>query len=733
MHAVSVGEAISAAGLLEALRARYPGTPLYVSVTTVAGREVAERKLDGVVDAIFYAPIDYAFAVRRVLRRLRPAVLVVLETEIWPVLYREAKRSGCSLLVLNGRISDRAYPRYLRWQFVFRNALALPDAIFTQSEQDRKRYIEIGAPPRKVETLGNLKYDAAPVRSAAPKPILELLEKLRPAAVWIAASTMAGVDSGDVDEDDAVLSAFQELIGAHHGLLLILVPRKPERFDSAGQRLHAANIRYVRRSQYTNDSPVELPCVLLLDSMGELASLFPLADIVFMGGTLARRGGHNLLEPAASARAIVSGPHLENFAAIAAEFRAGRAMLEIEDAQALAPAIERLIADPGLRHDLGARAAEVALKQRGVTRKALEQIAKWYDCGLPRRTRGGLAWLVLSPLSKIWSVASTWRIRRDSSRSRRLDTRVVSIGGLSMGGTGKTPMVEYLAARLRETGHQPAILTRGYGRRSIAETIVVEAGDHVPVELTGDETQIFLRSGAAHIGIGADRWATGRIVEEKLRPDIFLLDDGFQHRRLARDLDIVLLDALNPLAGGAVFPLGRLREPWKALSRADVFVIMRAQPDRQYTGLEDQLRAANPRAPIFRAEVEPRYWVNYLTGERVQAPEGLAAAFCGLGNPASFWTTLKTLQIEPTFQWSFGDHHRYTFQQVKHFAMRACLQRATVLLTTEKDAVNLPEGSGHVLMDAGVELYWLKIGVRITNELQLMSLIESKARKLAAR
>lgn len=294
-------------------------------------------------------------------------------------------------------------------------------------------------------------------------------------------------------------------------------------------------------------------------------------------------------------------------------------------------------------------------------------------------------------------------------------------------------MVEYLAARLRETGHQPAILTRGYGRRSIAETIVVEAGDHVPVELTGDETQIFLRSGAAHIGIGADRWATGRIVEEKLRPDIFLLDDGFQHRRLARDLDIVLLDALNPLAGGAVFPLGRLREPWKALSRADVFVIMRAQPDRQYTGLEDQLRAANPRAPIFRAEVEPRYWVNYLTGERVQAPEGLAAAFCGLGNPASFWTTLKTLQIEPTFQWSFGDHHRYTFQQVKHFAMRACLQRATVLLTTEKDAVNLPEGSGHVLMDAGVELYWLKIGVRITNELQLMSLIESKARKLAAR
>jgi len=733
LHAVSVGEVISAVGLLEELRARSPRIPLYVSVTTVAGREVAHQKLGGTVDAIFYAPIDYAFAVRRVLRRLRPAVLVILETEIWPVLYREAKLAGCSLLVLSGRISDRAYPSYLRWRFLFQHALSLPDAIFTQSEQDRRRYIEIGAPANIVEALGNLKYDAAPVRSAAPKLILELLEKLRPATVWIAASTMAGIDSNDIDEDQAVLRAFQELVPSHPKLLLILVPRKPERFDAVEQRLRAAGIEYIRRSQYTSDATVELPCVLLLDSMGELASLFPMADIVFMGGSLARRGGHNLLEPAASARPIISGPHLENFAAIAAEFRKARAMLEIEHADELTAAVERLIGDPGLRQDLGARAATLAAKQRGVTRKAVEQILKWYDRALPHATRGGLAWPLLWLLSRIWTSVSSWNIRRDAARARRLDTPVVSIGGLSMGGTGKTPMVDYLAGRLREIGHQPAILTRGYGRRSIAKSIVVTAGEQAAVDLTGDETQIFLGSGYAHIGIGPNRWATGRLVEEKFRPDIFLLDDGFQHRRLARDLDIVLLDALSPLAGGAVFPLGYLREPWTALSRADVFVIMRAAPDREYQGLQNRLRTVNPRAPIFRAMVEPRYWLNYLTGERGDPPAGPVTAFCGLANPASFWTTLETLGIEPAFRWTFGDHHRYTCQQLTRLAAEACMHGTTVLLTTEKDAVNLPEGARRVLMDAGVELYWLKIGVRITNELQLIGLIESKTRKLAAR
>ena len=184
----------------------------------------------------------------------------------------------------------------------------------------------------------------------------------------------------------------------------------------------------------------------------------------------------------------------------------------------------------------------------------------------------------------------------------------------------------------------------------------------MPVALTGDEAQIFLRSGVAPVGIGKDRSAAGRAVEEKFRPDVLILDDGFQHWRLARDLDIVLVDALDPFGGGELFPLGRLREPLGALSRAGAFVITRTEPRRRYTGIESQLREFNPAAPIFRARVTPECWVDCETGERLGLGDlrlRRVAAFCGLANPTSFWRTLASLDFHPVSRRSMGDHHRY--------------------------------------------------------------------------
>ncbi len=145
-------------------------------MATVAGRDLSEEKLRGLADRVFYAPVDYAFAVRRVLRRIRPSVVVILETEIWPVLYREVKRAGSSLVIVNGRISTRAFPSYRRWRFFFRHVLEWPDAIFVQSEQDRERYLALGVAPEKVTALGNLKYDAAPPHSDPPRPIARSAE-----------------------------------------------------------------------------------------------------------------------------------------------------------------------------------------------------------------------------------------------------------------------------------------------------------------------------------------------------------------------------------------------------------------------------------------------------------------------------------------------------------------------------------------------------------------------------
>ena len=404
-----MGEVISATALLREIRERSPSIPLYVSVTTVAGRDIAEERLRGLVDGIFRAPIDYAFAVRSVIDRLRPSLIVILETEIWPVLYREAKRAQCGLMIVNGRISDRAFPRYRRWRFFFSDALRQPDEIMVQSDEDARRYVELGAPPHAVHVIGNLKYDAEPSSAEPPRMIRKLIEKLHPSAVWIAASTMAGVNVHDVDEDDAVLRAFEALRPERPGLLLILVPRKPERFDEVERKLKDAGVRYVRRTDEVIPSDLTLPCVVLLDSMGELASLFPLADAVFMGGTLAQRGGHNILEPAAVRRAIVVGPHMENFAAIAAEFRQQGAFLEIREAGHLARAVGQLLDQPELRVELGARAAALAFEKRGATRKAVAEILRQHDLAVPSWNRLSPARILLWAIAKIWELGSIAR------------------------------------------------------------------------------------------------------------------------------------------------------------------------------------------------------------------------------------------------------------------------------------------------------------------------------------
>ena len=727
LHAVSVGEVISSIRLVQELGARNPTIPLYVSVTTLAGRAIAEEKLGQLVSGIFYSPIDYPFAVRRVLRRIRPAVLVVLETEIWPILYREVKRGDCALVIVNGRISDRAFPRYRRFRAFFRATLAMPDSIFVQSEQDRARYLAIGALEENVAVLGSLKYDAAPPQSSPPKLVSDLIAMLLPDAVWIAASTMPPADSDDVDEDDIVIRAYRELIERHPRLMLILVPRRPERFDEAARRLAAAGLHFVRRSENTIQPGITLPCVLLLDSMGELATLFPLADLVFMGGTFARRGGHNILEPAICRRAIIIGPHMENFPAIAADFRSQHAVLEIENPEDLAGGVDRLLTDESLRRELGARAAELAAKRSGAADAAAAEILKLHDFAIPVWNRPGPSKPILWLFSRFWVAVTRWEQAREVAHARRLSTPVISVGGISMGGTGKTPVVDLLAEKLRSQDLQPAVLTRGYRRKSIEKRIAVSAGATIAARKTGDEPQILIRSGFAHVGIGSDRWKTGRLLEENLKPDIFLLDDGFQHRRLERQLDIVLIDTLNPFDGGSVFPLGGLREPIEALSRADAIVLTRIQPHREYQGIRAKIRSVNPTAPIFSAQVEPKCWINERTRERLAAPPQPVIAFCGLANPSSFWRTLASLGIEPDFRWAFDDHHHYSHRELRRLASHARDRGAAVLLTTEKDAMNLPDRALEVL--SPVDLYWLKIGTQLDDEGGLMALIGSKLAK----
>ncbi len=717
LHAVSVGEIIASIELIRRLRAELPTLPIYVSAGTTAGHAMGTQKLQGLAAGVFYAPLDYVFAVRRVLEALQPSVVVVLETEIWPNLFREVRRSGAALLIVNGRISDRTARRYARLRWFFGAVLSQANLILAQSGQDRARFLSAGAPPTIVEDGGNLKYDLAPDAGRTSTPAADALAGQLPTGVrriWIAASTTA---DERIAEEDAVLDAQAQL----PGWFLILAPRKPDRFEAVAQNLERRKIRFVRRTKLNGTNAKIDADVLLLDSIGELAGLFGVADVVFMGGTLADRGGHNILEPAFFGKPIITGPHLENFREIAADFREHDAIITIEKAQDLAPAILAAARN----RQIGERALARAAIRGGATDRAVKAIRGLHATALPHQRPKFILRVALTPLQWLWRKGGEILANRALREQRRIDAPVISVGNITTGGTGKTPFVAWLTERLKDRGRHPGILTRGYGRRSHENSITVPPGGQAPVSQTGDEAQIFLRRAAAALGISADRYAAGMLLRARFNVDILVLDDGFQHRSLKRDLDIVLIDALTPFSNCELMPLGRLREPLDALSRAGAFVITRTEQSRIVPAIERELRARNPAAPIFRSVTQAGQWVEFSTGHEYHAAD-LATerviAFCGLGNPGAFWQMLTLLGVAPVLTVEYSDHHSYTPDELRRLAQQAKEHHATVLLTTEKDAVNLCEGSVSLL--AATKLLWLKIDLQIDNESALVTLCD---------
>ncbi len=716
LHAVSVGEIISSIELIRTLHRELPKVPVYVSAGTLAGYAMGQEKLSTLAAGVLYAPVDYVCAVRGTLKALQPSMVVVLETEIWPNLFREARRSGAAVVMVNGRISDRTARRYAGFRWFFGRVLSQANRILAQSAADRDRFLAAGAPPDRIEDAGNLKYDFEPREAPADSPVRGFLARHAGKRLWIAASTTA---DDRIAEEDAVLDAFANL----PGWVLLLAPRKPDRFDEVAEKLATRGEPFVRRTRLdeTAEAP---PSILLLDTIGELAGLFALADVVFMGGSLADRGGHNILEPAVFGKPIVTGPHLENFREIAADFRQHHAVITVGRAADLAAAVLAAAANC----EVGERARERAAARRGATAHAVRVIHEFHSGALPRRRPNLAARLFLTPLTWIWRKGGEMRANQELCEFRRIDAPVISVGNITTGGTGKTPFVAWLTQRLRNDGHRPGVLTRGYGRRSHENMLAVPAGGQAAVSQTGDEAQILLRAGSAALGIAADRYTVGLILRGRFGVDIFVLDDGFQHRRLHRDLDIVLVDALSPFGNGELMPLGRLREPLTALARADAFVITRTGLSRIAPAIERKLREYNPAAPVFRTTTIAGPWVEFTTGHEYHSADlagERAIAFCGLGNPESFWQMLDALSVKPIESLDYGDHHSYTPAELRRLAQSATEHHATVLLTTEKDAVNLCEGA--VLLLGEVKLLWLKIDLAIENESALLALVTQKS------
>jgi 3-deoxy-D-manno-octulosonic-acid transferase len=368
VHAVSVGEVLAVAGLVEELQRRFPRHRIFVSTTTDTGQALA-RKRFGEAN-VFYFPMDFAFAIRGYLRALQPRLVIIAETEFWPNFLRLAHASGARIAVVNARISDRSLPRYRRWRGLLRRVLVHVDLFLAQTAEDAARLREIGATEERVRVAGNLKFEI-PV-PAAPAVVAMLRKSLaateaRP--VLVCGSTVDG-------EESLLLKAFENLLVPHPRAVMVLAPRHPERFAVVAVLLEQMSIRFSRRSVWNGEDLGG--GVLLLDTIGELAALYALADIAFVGGSLVPRGGHNILEPAQRGVPIVVGQHTENFRDIVSLFRSRNAVRVAGPAELPLVFLELLANDHDEeRRALGQRAAETMRSQVGATARtvsALEEL-----------------------------------------------------------------------------------------------------------------------------------------------------------------------------------------------------------------------------------------------------------------------------------------------------------------------------------------------------------------------
>ena len=360
VHAVSVGEVLAVSGLLERMRRELPQFRMLVSTTTDTGQELARKRFGE--DNVFYFPMDFAFAIRPYLRALQPELVVLAETEFWPNFLRQAHLAGARIAVVNARISDRSWPRYRRFRWALRRMLVHIDRFLAQTEEDRARLQSIGAEALRIAVTGNLKFD---VNLPGPPP---LIEDLRRALAAEGAGPVVVCGSTVDDEEPVLLKAFENVRVGHPRAVMILAPRHPERFDDVAILLQRLNMPSHRRSLWAGEPLAG--GVFLVDSIGELAALYCLADVAFVGGSLVPRGGHNIIEPAQHGVAIIVGPHTENFRDIVALFQSHDAV-RIVGLSELPLTLMHLLANDAERKVLGCRAGETMRSQMGATARTL--------------------------------------------------------------------------------------------------------------------------------------------------------------------------------------------------------------------------------------------------------------------------------------------------------------------------------------------------------------------------
>ncbi len=371
IHAVSVGEVTSTIPLIQEIKKRYPSQKIILSTVTVTGNYTATIRVRE-VDAVIYFPLDYSFIVKKVIRQIKPKLFIILETELWPNILRELKRNNIPSVVVSGRISNRSYHKYRWGRFFFTKVLDNIHLFCMQTEVDSKRIINIGADKDRVTTVGNLKFDQCvpTITTEEKENLYNMLSLKEGQTIFIAGSTHKG-------EENIVLEVFKNLKKTYEDLILILAPRHPERFDEVADLLSHQKLRSIKKTKIKVAQKSNHHDIILLDTIGELSKLYSIGTIIFVGGSLVSTGGHNVLEPVAYKKAVIFGPHMDNFSEISRCLRESGGGFQVNNQEEFLSQTKMLLQNDVDRDKLGEKAFEVIAHNQGAINKSMEVIERF--------------------------------------------------------------------------------------------------------------------------------------------------------------------------------------------------------------------------------------------------------------------------------------------------------------------------------------------------------------------
>ena len=729
VHAASVGEIVATSPLIKEFRKEFPKSPILVSVVTTSGYEMANRIIKD-ADSIIYYPLDLPWLAGHVLRRIHPRVFLPVETEMWPNFLKTARKLRIPVMMVNGRISDKSVKRYKHLRSLLSDMIGTMTKFAMQSPIDAEYIKRLGAPPELVTITGNTKFDQTytDVSQEEKEKILVDMGLLENEGIFLAGSTHRG-------EETYVLQAFRKIREKHQKARLVIAPRELLRTMEVIHICKSAGFSVATRTGL-QEKPSTGHDIVILDTIGELGKVYSIGDVIYVGGSLISHGGHNILEPAAHGKAIIVGHNMFNFKDTHALFTKRNACLTVKNSDELAETAARLFDEPEERRRMEQETLAIVNENKGAARKSavilhemlaeyeakenamhvrttekIENLQTYFiDLVHSKDVHGLTLKLVMAMLygfSLIYRLLVNMKLygyQMGIFRKGRLDCFVISLGNVTVGGTGKTPTAQKLACAIRDMGYRVVILNRGYRAKWHGEVGIVSDGKTLQMTASeaGDEAYML----AKHLPnvpvlIGAERALTGRYAIEHFGAEVAILDDGYQHWQLQRDMDILLVDAVNVFGNGHILPRGTLREPISHINRADVCLMTKV--DQAAEGSREHIRETvnhyNEKALILESIHRPRClipmqdWYENIAGEGVDISEirgKRIMAVSAIGNPASFEQTLSNLGATILESLRYPDHHDYTMKEMQDVLYQAEAQGAEAIVITEKDAVKVP-------------------------------------------